>query len=250
MSYTVKQLAELSGVTVRTLHHYDAIGLLIPSRKQKNGYREYDEPELLRLQQILFFRELDFPLDDIKRMLSRKGFDMVVALREHKELIRLKQQRLQRLQKTIDKTIKRFTMNEQQNDNELYDAFKDPDVAQYQNEVKERWGNTEAYHQSAARISKMSKKDMNELKAKGKEFVQRLAKVVQSGAAVDSPEMQKMVAEHYAGIQFFYDCPLDMYRNLGEMYVQDPRFTKYYDTVQPGLAQYLRDAILVFCERT
>lgn len=248
MSYTVQQLATLSGVTVRTLHHYDQIGLLKPSRIRNNGYREYNEPELLRLQQILFFRELDFPLDEIKSMLNRKSFDMVEALKEHKTLIRLKQKHLENLVKTIDRTIKRITMDEKKNDEELYDAFKDPDVKGYQDEVRERWGDTEAYAQSMARVKKMTKKEMDELKAKGKEFNQKLAVAMASGVGVDSPEMQAMVAEHYKGIQFFYDCPIEMYRNLGEMYVQDPRFTKTYDTVRPGLAVYLRDAIRVFCD--
>jgi len=248
MSYTVQQLATLAGITARTLHHYDAIGLLKPASVRKNGYREYGEAELLRLQQILFYRELDIPLDEITRLLNRSDFVVVEALKEHKKMIRLKQRRLARLVQTIDKTINKMCMNEQMNDSELYDAFKDADVAGYQDEVRQKWGDTNAYKQSMARVSKMTKKDMDALKARGKEFERRLATVMASGVAVDSPEMQKMVAEHYKGIGVFYDCSIEMYRNLGEMYIQDPRFTKHYETVRPGLAVYLRDAIRVFCD--
>ncbi len=130
---------------------------------------------------------------------------------------------------------------------ELYDAFKDDDVKQYQAEVKERWGNTEAYKQSTAKIAKMTKDEMAKLKEDGKKFTQKLADTMD--LPVDSPEAQALVAEHYKGIQFFYDCPTEMYRNLGKMYVDDPRFTAYYDTFRPGLAVWLRDAINYFCDQ-
>lgn len=243
--YTVHQLAELAGISVRTLHYYDEIGLLKPGSVQKNGYREYGESELLRLQQILFFRELDLPLEDISKIINAPDFMIVDALRDHKKLIKLKQKHLEALLNTIDKTIKR--MNKQNiKDEELYDAFKDNDVKQYQDEVKQRWGNTEAYKQSMAKVSKMTKKEMDELKAKQVEQTKKLA------AAMDKPvgskEVQDLIAEHYKGIQFFYDCPIEMYRNMGKMYIADPRFTKYYDKHRPGLALFVRDAIDYFCD--
>jgi DNA-binding transcriptional MerR regulator len=241
----VHQLAELAGISVRTLHYYDEIGLLKPGSVQKNGYREYGESELLRLQQILFFRELDLPLEDISKIINAPDFMIVDALRDHKKLIKLKQKHLEALLNTIDKTIKR--MNKQNiKDEELYDAFKDNDVKQYQDEVKQRWGNSEAYKQSMAKVSKMTKKEMDELKVKQIEHTKKLA------AAMDKPisskEVQDLIAEHYKGIQFFYDCPIEMYRNMGKMYIADPRFTKYYDKHRPGLALFVRDAIDYFCD--
>lgn len=246
MHYTVNQLAELAGVSVRTLHYYDEIGLLKPSFIAKNGYRHYEEKELVCLQQILFFRELEFSLGDIKRIMSRPDFDVTKALADHKKLIQLKRKRLDGLIQSIDTTIKRMTNNQPTAAEEMYDPFKDDDVQQYQEEVKQRWGNTDAYKQSNARVSKMTKKEMDELKASGKKFTQTLADAMDKPIA--SGEVQALIAEHYKGIQFFYDCPLSMYRNLGQMYVDDPRFTAYYDKFRPGLAVFVRDAIVHFCD--
>jgi DNA-binding transcriptional MerR regulator len=246
MAYTVKQLASLANISVRTLHYYDQIGLLKPSFVAKNGYRAYQEKELLRLQQILFFRELDFSLDDIRKMLNQPNYDMSVALKDQKKLMELKRDRLDGLIKSINKTIKRMDNKQTMKPEEMYSPFKDEDVKQYQDEVKQRWGNTEAYKQSMARAGKMTKKEMDELKANGKKFTQKLADAMDLPVA--SPEVQKLIAEHYKGIQFFYDCPLSMYRNLGQMYVDDPRFTAYYDKFRPGLAVFVRDAIVHYCK--
>lgn len=244
--YTVKQLADLSGVSVRTLHYYDEVGLLKPGRQAKNGYRFYGEQDLLILQQILFFRELDFPLEDIKRMLQSPSFDRAAALRDQKHLLKLKRNRLDALMKTIDATLK--TMNNKQgaDEQELYDAFKDDDVKQYQDEVKSRWGNTDAYKQSMARVSKMTKAEMAKIKEDGKKHIQDLANVMDKG--IDHPDVQALIAKSHQGVNFFYDCSLEMFRNLGEMYVQDPRFTANYDKVRPGLAVFVRDAIAYYCD--
>lgn len=246
MPYTVRQLARLANISARTLHHYHAIGLLKPSFIAKNGYRQYEEPELIRLQQILFFRELDFPLADIKRMLERADFDEKQALADHKKLLKLKRARLDGLIKTIDKTVNTMTSNKKIVDDELYDAFKDEDIKHYQEEVKQRWGHSDAYKQSMARVSKMPKKEMDKLKTDGKAFTKQLADSMDKGPR--HPDVQALIAKHHDGIKFFYDCPLEMYRNLGQMYVDDPRFTAYYDKFRPGLAAFVRDAIVVYCE--
>lgn len=245
MNYTVNQLAKLAHISVRTLHYYDQIGLLKPSSVAKNGYRYYQDNELVRLQQILFFRELDFPLEEIKRMLNRSEYNVIEALKDQRNLMLLKRVRLNKLIKSIDKTITTMSNNEQQQDNEMYDAFKDNDVKQYQEEVKQRWGNTDAYKQSMARVGKMTKAQMDKLKEDGKKFTQKLADNMDKD--VKSAEAQALIQQHYDGIQFFYDCPIEMYRNLGQMYVDDPRFTKYYDKFRPGLAVWVRDAIAYYC---
>ena len=247
MLYTVSQLAKLSGVTARTLHHYDQIGLLCPAKNAKNNYRMYGQAELLRLQQILFFRELDFALGDIKTILDRPGFDVAAALADHKKLIKLKQQRLDKLIKTIDKTLTHMTNQQPLKDDEMYDVFQDNDVKQYQDEIKQRWGATEAYKQSMERVSKMTKAQMAKLKQDAKIFNQKLADSMDQ--PIDSAAVQALVAQHYDGIKFFYDCPLPMYRGLAQMYVDDPRFKATYDKVRPGLAVFLRDAINYYCDR-
>ena len=247
MAYTVHQLAKLAGVTPRTLRYYDRVGLLSPAHHGKNGYRYYGEKEMVRLQQILFFRELEFPLEDIKRMLGRPDFNVTDALRDQKKLMRLKRDRIDRLLTSIDKTIKTMTDDKHVNGEEMYDAFKDDDVKQYQEEVKQRWGGSDAYRQSMAKVGKMTKAEMDKLKEDGKKFTQTLADAM--GKDVASPEVQALIAQHHEGINFFYECSPSMYRNLGQMYVDDPRFTAYYDKFRPGLAQFVRDAINVYCDR-
>lgn len=139
-----------------------------------------------------------------------------------------------------------MTKEQEMKDEELYDAFKDPDVKQYQDEAKERWGNTEAYKQSMKKVGKMTKAEMEKLKKDGIEFTKKLAAAMDKD--IKSKEVQELIAQHYKGIQFFYDCPLEMYRNLGKMYVDDPRFAKNYDKYRPGLAVFMRDAIAYFCD--
>jgi DNA-binding transcriptional MerR regulator len=246
MQYSVQQLATLARVTPRTLRFYDKVGLLSPAGKAKNGYRYYGEKELVRLQQILFFRELEFPLDDIKRMMSRPGFDPAAALLDQKKLLQLKRGRLTRLIHSIEKTITHMANNHQADHEELYDAFKDDDVQQYQAEVKERWGGTAAHKQSQARVAKLTKAEMAAFKAKGEALTRRLADAMTLDPA--SPEAQKLIAEHHAGIEFFYECQPAMYRNLGQMYVDDPRFTAYYDKVKPGLAAWVQRGINRWCD--
>lgn len=246
MRYTVQKLARLAGISVRTLHHYDQIRLLKPSTVERNGYRYYEEMELLRLQQILFFRELDFPLLEIKEILDRKGLDKAKVFEDQKKLLELKRARLDGLISSICTTIKNMNTDSKSSDKELYDAFKDDDVKQYQDEVKARWGNTDAYTQSQAKVSKMTKAEMDKLKEEGKKFTQKLADSM--NLPIESDEVQALVAQHHKGIEFFYPCSTEMYRNLGKMYVDDPRFTAYYDKFAPGLAVFLRDAIAYFCD--
>lgn len=131
-------------------------------------------------------------------------------------------------------------------DEELYDPFEDDDVRQYQEEVKERWGNTEAYRQSMKRVQKMTKEEMEKMKESAELLVQNLARSMDKG--IRDKEVQALIAEHYKGIQLFYDCPLEMYRGLGKTYVDDPRFTAYYDRHRSGLAIFVRDAIAYFCD--
>lgn len=247
MSYTVNQLSKLAGISVRTLHYYDQIGLLKPTYIAENGYRSYDEAELMRLQQILFFRELEFSLQDIKKLLSRPDYSVVAALQDQKTLMRLKRDRIDRLIKSINKTIATMNSNQKTNNEEMYNAFNDAEIKEYQDEVKQRWGNTEAYKQSMQRVGKMTKQEMEKLKADGKAFTQELANAMDK--PVEHPDVQALIQKHYEGVQFFYECSIEMYRNLGNMYVDDPRFTAYYDAFQPGLAMFVRDAIRYYCDK-
>jgi DNA-binding transcriptional MerR regulator len=247
MSYTVQKLATLAGVSVRTLHYYDEIGLLTPARVGSNGYRYYEEKELLKLQQILFFRELEFSLPDIERMMRSPYFDAATALKEHRKLIQLKRARLERLLTTIDNTIMSMNTQEKIEDAELYNAFKDDDVKQYQEEVRKRWGNTDAYRQSVEKVGKMTKAEMEKLKIEGKQHTEAFARAMDKG--IQSDEVQTLIAKSHEGVNFFYECSTEMFRNLGQMYVDDPRFTAYYEKFRPGLAVFMRDAIAYYCDQ-
>jgi DNA-binding transcriptional MerR regulator len=246
MRYTVKQLADIAGVSVRTLHYYDEIGLLRPSFLKENGYRFYEEKELLMLQQILFLRELEFPLEDIMRMVHAPDFNRVAALHDQKKLLLLKRKRLDKLLETIEKTIESLKGGESMNTDDLFASFGDDELVEIMEEAKKRWGNTDAYKQSMERVKHWTKADYERIKEEGKKFTQTLADAMDKD--VTNPEVQALVAEHHKGIKTFYDCSYEMYRGLGELYVTDPRFTAYYDRFRPGLAAWLQKAINYYCD--
>lgn len=248
MEYTVQKLATLAGTSVRTLHYYDEIGLLSPARIEKNGYRRYGETELLRLQQILFFRELEFPLEEVKKIMESPSFDMKAALLDHKKLIELKKKRLSGLVKTIDATLNKLEKNKKMEDKDLYGNFSKEEYEQHQEEAKARWGNTDAWKQSQERTKNFTKEDYARLAKDGAIFMERLASKMPFGPK--SAEVQEMIGQHYASLRTFYEPNLEMYRGLGEMYVADPRFRKYYEKFGgPTMPEFMRDAMAEYCEK-
>lgn len=248
MAYTVQQLADLAGVSVRTLHYYDEIDLLKPSTVQKNGYRYYEEKELLTLQQILFFRELDFSLEDIKKILSAPGFDMKEALQDQRKLIEIRKKRLSRLVKTIDKTILKLNHKITMQDDELYGNFTKEEAEKYAEEARQRWGNTDAYKQSQERVKKMGKEGLKKVMEAGQKLLHELAAEMKNGTDVKDAKVQALIARHYDGLRAFYEPNYEMYRGLAEMYVNDPRFKANYEKVAEGLAEYLRDGMIYYAD--
>lgn len=246
MPYTVKQLANLAGVSVRTLHHYDYVGLLSPSRQPGNGYRQYNESDLLRLQQILFFRELDFPLDEIERIMKNPAFDMTAALHDQRHLLELKRKRLTGLMKTIDKTIAKLKHNRPMTNDELYSSFTKEEAEQYATEAKERWSNTDAYKQSQERVKSLTKDDWKRIQDAGDKLMRDIVANRERGAS--SPEIQALIAQHYDGLRTFYEPNIVMYRGLADMYVGDSRFAAFYEKYSPGLALFMRDAMHAYCD--
>jgi DNA-binding transcriptional MerR regulator len=246
MAYSVKQLVKIAGVSARTLHYYDQIGLLKPSFIKENGYRCYEERELLKLQQILFFRELQFSLKDIARMINSSGFNQLEALKDQRKLLELKKERTQGLINTLDNTIKKIEGGVSMTDDDLFKPFKDGKLVEYMDEAKKRWGETEAYRQSMEKVKHWTKEDYARIKKDGEEFTKQLAEAMDKD--IKSPEVQALIEKHYQGIKYFYDCPLEMYRNLGNMYIADFRFTAYYDKFKPGLAAWLQRAISYYCD--
>ena len=248
MEYTVHQLAKLAGVSVRTLHYYDEVGLLKPAYTNANGYRYYEEKQLVLLQQILFFRELDFSLEKIKEIMQSSDFTMLVAFTDQEKLLKLKKKRIEKLLHTIEKTIKSFKGGEPMNTDDTFSAFNDPTYQQYKEEVQEKWGQTDAYKQSMKRVGKMSKADLEKVKQEGEDIANTIADLLKRAYMHTSSEVQQQIERFYKHLQAFYDPSYELFKGLGQMYVDDPRFTKYYEKRAKGLAAFMRDAMAFFAE--
>lgn len=246
MGYSIQQLARVAGISVRTLHHYDTIGLLRPARQARNSYREYTKQDLLVLQQILFFRELEFPLEQIRTILTSPNFDMHEALRTHRHLVMLKKKRLTRLVRTIDTTIAKLTHEITMEDKELYGSFSNEEVDAYASEAKERWGNTDAYKQSQQRVQRMTKADWEALSKRNDAILRGIVTHMDKGAA--SPEVQQFIAQHYDALRAFYEPNLVIYRGLADMYVSDSRFAAYYEKYDARLPAFMRDAMHAYAD--
>ncbi|MGS0685365.1 MerR family transcriptional regulator [Nakamurella sp. GG22] len=249
MSYSVGQVADLAGVTVRTLHHYGQIGLLEPEDRSGAGYRRYSDGDLQRLQHILFYRELGFSLDDIATILSDPGADASAHLARQRELLNNRISRLQSMVSAVEREMEAFTMGIQLTPEEKFEIFGPTYSEDYEKEAEQRWGDTDAWAQSQARTATFSKQQWIEIKQAGDDLNRRLAEAMTSGAAADSEQAMALAEEHRASIQRFYDCGYPMHRGLGEMYVADERFAKTYNDVAPGLAGWLRDAINANADR-
>jgi len=248
MRYTVKSVAKLAGVSVRTLHHYDEIGLLRPASVSDSGYRQYSDTDLERLQQILFFRELEFSLQEIKQILDRPGFDRREALRTHRKLLMEKQLRLQAILDSVDQTLEALERGETMEKDAMFEVFKDPKLKEYQEEARQRWGGSDAYAESERRTCGYTKQDWTALKDEMGAVTTGLANVM--GQDPGSPAVQEKVGAWFDLInQRFYTCTPEIFRGLGEMYVADPRFTETYENVKPGMAEFMRDAMAIFADR-
>lgn len=247
MAHTIKAVAGMAGVTVRTLHHYDEIGLLRPAAVSAAGYRLYSDADLERLQHILFFRELGFSLDDIRAITSSPNFDPREALRSHRKLLVEKQKRIKRLVRSLDRTLDALERGTLMEKNEMFEGFDDTTMEQYREEASQRWGK-ETVDASYRRWNRLTKEQQQEMIAQGKVWVRQLATLMDRDPG--DLAVQAMIADHHRSInENFYDCSLEVYRGLGNLYVDDSRFTAYYDDVQPGLAAFMRSAMHVYVDR-
>ncbi len=244
MRYTVGQLARKSGVSVRTLRYYDALGLLCPAGTAANGYRWYDEASCLRLQQILFYRELDFPLAEIAQILAAPDYDPRAALARQKALLELRQQRLGRLIAQLDAAMKgEKTMEFTAFDTTEYDKAKE----KYAEEVKARWGDTAAYAESEQKH--YDNDAFAALKAQSGEIFGAFAALAAGKADPAGEKAQALVGQWQAFITaHWYACTKEILAGLGEMYTADLRFTASLDAFGPGTAQFLHDAIAAYCK--
>jgi DNA-binding transcriptional MerR regulator len=240
----VGETAALAGVTVRTLHHYDRIGLLSPSARTPAGYRSYSAADLDRLHRVLVYRELGFPLEEIATLLDDPDADPAAHLRRQLALLRDRLDRTRAMVAAVEKEMEAYQMGIQLTPEERFEVFGEHDPAQYDAEVEERWGDTDAYRESRRRTSSYTKDDWLRIKADGEQISRRFAAALRSGVPAESEAAMDIAEEHRQQIsRNFYDCPPEMHAGLGRMYVEDERFTATYEAIAPGLAQYVSTAV-------
>jgi DNA-binding transcriptional MerR regulator len=244
MAHTVGKVAELAGVTVRTLHHYDEVGLLPPSERTQAGYRRYDDADLERLQQICYYRELGFSLDDIAAILDDPQADATAHLRRQHELLTVRLRRLQEMVNAIEFAMEARRVGIQLTPEERFEVFGDFNPDDHAEEAERRWGGTDTYRESIRRTNGYTKADWQRIKAEGEAWGRRLSAVMESGSAPDSAEAMELAEEHRRYItRWFYDCTYEIQTGLADMYVADPRFAAAYEGIRPGMARYLNEAI-------
>lgn len=250
--YKVKEVADLAGVSVRTLHHYDRLELLKPSAVLDNGYRLYSDADLARLQQILFFKELDFSLQRIKEILDSPDFDQRAALRTHQVLLQKKRQRLDRIMSSVEQTLHAMEGEVKMTAKDRFEPFDMSEIEahqkKYEQETKEKYGDTSAYEESTRRTASYTKEDWQRMKENGDAIYMRIAELMDRGpedaeVQAEIDHWRQHITDHY------YECSLEIFRGLGDMYVADERFTNNIDKYKSGLAAFLQQAIHVYCDR-
>lgn len=244
MSYTVGKIARIASVTVRTLHHYDDTGLLRPSQRLDSGYRSYSDDDLERLQAILCYRQLGFPLDEIRTLLDDPDVDPLELLRRQRLLLVQRVNELQQMVATVEKLMEARAMGINLDPKDYLEVFGDSDHAKYHEEAEQRWGETEPWKESQRRAASYTKADWKRIQAEQAALEQELAAALAAGLAAASPRVMDLAERHRAALErWFYPCSYAMHRGLGDLYVNDTRFEAHYATVASGLAVYLRDAI-------
>jgi DNA-binding transcriptional MerR regulator len=240
----VGEVANLAHVTVRALHHYDRIGLLRPSGHTDAGYRLYTEEDLERLQTVLLFKELGFGLGEIRDLLAEPGFERRDALRAQRAQLVRRSERLDAMLALIDRTLMAMDEGIPMERDDLFEVFGDFDPTEHEAEAEARWGETDPYRESARRTRRYTKDDRKRFKRESDAVNQGVVALLDDGVAADDPRTMDAVELHRLLIDgWFYPCSREMHKELGRMYVADPRFTATYEKIRPGMAQYMCDAI-------
>jgi DNA-binding transcriptional MerR regulator len=247
-TWTVGQVADTFGVTVRTLHHYDEIGLLVPSERSRAGYRLYTAADVERLGRIVVWRRLELPLEQIAAVLD-EGTDPSEQLHRQRAAVLTRLDELHELVGAIDAALERHMTDRPATTEELKEMFGDGYGEEYAAEAQARWGESEAWKQSQARTSRYTKADWAAVKAEQLAVGQAFVAALQAGEPPTSEAATAAAEAHRRSIERFYDCSYAMQRGLADMYIADPRFTKTYEDMAPGLAAYVRDAIHANADR-
>jgi DNA-binding transcriptional MerR regulator len=249
MEYTVQKLSSLAGVSTRTLRYYDEIGILKPARINSSGYRIYGEAEVDRLQQILFYRELGVSLDNIKDIVTSPSFDRAKALKEHREKLIEKREQLDLLINNVDKTIALTEGRINMSNKEKFKGFKqkmiDDNEKKYGEEIRNKYGN-DVVEKSNAKLMNMTEEQYEEVTKLTEQVINTLAEAFKNGDP-SSEIAQKAADLHKQWLTYYWsDYTKEAHAGLAQMYVDDERFTAYYDKEQPGTAAFLRDAIFIY----
>ncbi|GLB61465.1 MerR family transcriptional regulator [Cytobacillus sp. NCCP-133] len=249
MDYTVQKLAKLAGVSSRTLRYYDEIGILKPARTNSSGYRIYGQQEVDRLQQILFYRELGVSLDQIKEIITGPAFNAADALKEHREKLLEKRKQLDVLISNVEKTIASAEGRTTMSDKDKFEGFKkkmiEDNEEQFGKEIREKYGN-ETVDKSNAKLMNMTQEEHEAVTKLAEEVNNTLAEAMETGDPAG--ELAQIAADlHKQWITFYWsEYSKEAHAGLAEMYVADERFKAYYDKIQPGAAEFLRDAIKIY----
>ncbi len=244
--FTVKQLSRLAGVTPRTLHHYDAIGLFKPSRIGANGYRYYEQESLLRLQQILFYRELELPLDEIKKIMGRRDFDVLAALQGHRQALNRQVNRLNRLIQTVDNTILHLKGKSAMSAKELFQGFTEEEEQRYTEEAMQMY-DPETVKASAKKWKAYTPAEKQRIGAEGIAVYTDLLAAQSKGAA--SAEVQSAIARWHRHIEYFWIPDDEQLLGLVDLYNDDRRFRRNFDKVSPELAEFMREAVKLYVHK-
>ena len=240
--HTVGELSTLAGVSVRALHHYDEIGLLAPSGRSDAGYRLYSYADLERLQEILVWRQLGFALEEIRALLDDPAHDRETALLRQRELVAAERERLGATARALDAALAAHRQGEQMTPRSMFEDF---DPSQYEEEVRERWGHTDAYQESARRAAGYGESEWAEIRAEAERVTADFAALMAGGEPAGGVSARAVAERHRQHMtRWFYEVSPQMHRNLAEMYIADDRFKRSYDQVAPGLADYVHDAVL------
>jgi len=248
--WTVSEVAALAHVTVRTLHHYDEIGLLPPAERSEGGYRLYGGPELERLHQILLWKELGFELETIGRMLKEPALDRASALRAQRELLVREVRKAEALVRAVDRALESLEEGETMDAEAMFEGFGDLDHLETAQEAEERWGDTPAYRESMRRMKKYSKDDWERIEIEGDALEAEMAALLKAGAdpagdeAMDVAERARLHVDRW-----FYPCSHRMHVGLADMYESDPRFRAHYEERAEGLCDFFVAAIRANAER-
>jgi DNA-binding transcriptional MerR regulator len=248
--YLVGEVAHLSHVSVRTLHHYDAIGLLAPSARSPAGYRLYSAADLRRLRQILFYRELGFALDEIADILADPAAGTDDHLRRQHRLLRERRARDTALLGAIEQEMEARKMGISLTPEEQFEIFGTDRFAEYAAEAEQRWGDTEAWKQSNRRTAAYTKEDWIAIKAEADANIAGFADAIRAGEPATGTVAMDLAEAHREHLsRWFYDCGYDAHRGLAELYVSDPRYMATYDEIAPGFSRYVHDAIHANADR-